>query len=89
MPDWNSGEWAQIGVFDVTDRETYERCPCDPYVEELRRWQKLLHQPEHVDPNTFDRHSHVQLAEIRRYAKEWEERTPGEQRVTETVPQAA
>jgi beta-glucosidase/6-phospho-beta-glucosidase/beta-galactosidase len=89
IPDWNSGEWAEIGLFDVRDRETLERCPCEPYVEELRRWERLLHQPEQVDPARHPEQLRgVSLAQVRRHAREWEERTPGIQAVTEAPEQA-
>ncbi len=89
IPDWNTGEWAQIGIFDVTDRETLERCPCDPYIEELRRWEELLHHPKRIEPRPSDgRLRGVQLSELRRYAKEWAASTPGSQQVKSTVPQA-
>ncbi|MFN3652008.1 MAG: b-glycosidase [Armatimonadota bacterium] len=89
IPDWNTGEWAQIGLFDVTDRDTLERCPCDPYIEELRRWQQLLSHPEQVDPETL-RHcdARVELDEVHRHASEWEEEDPEHRAVTSAPPQA-
>lgn len=74
MPDWQSGEWAQIGMFDVADTETFDRKPCDPYIEELRRWQSRLDRPESVEPDSA--HSglgRVQLSEVRAAATKWEE----------------
>jgi beta-glucosidase/6-phospho-beta-glucosidase/beta-galactosidase len=82
IPDWQSQEWAKIGIYDIEDRETCERIPCDPYIEELRRWQKLLDQPENVEPDGYGHHwGRVQLGEVRKYAKEWEANTPGSQKV--------
>jgi beta-glucosidase/6-phospho-beta-glucosidase/beta-galactosidase len=79
---WQSGEWAKIGIYDIEDPETCERIPCEPYIAELRRWQQQLDQPEHVEPDGFGhRWGRVQLEEVRRYAQEWEARTPGAQRV--------
>jgi len=53
----------------------FERVPCDPYIEELRRWQKLLDQPENVEPDGYgQRWGRVQLEEVRRYAANWAER---------------
>ena len=73
---------AQIGIYDLKDAETCERVPCDPYIEELRRWQKTLDQPENIEPDGLGHQwGRVQLAEVRRYAKEWEEKTPGSQNV--------
>jgi beta-glucosidase/6-phospho-beta-glucosidase/beta-galactosidase len=73
LPDWFNGKWAKIGIYDVADKETFERVPCDAYIEELRRWQKLLDQPENVEPDGYgNRWGRVQLGEVRKYASEWE-----------------
>jgi hypothetical protein len=46
--------------------------PCDAYIKELRRWQKLLDQPENVEPDGYGhRWGRVQLAEVRKYASQW------------------
>ena len=72
VPDWWSQKWAKIGIYDVADKDSFERVPCDAYIEELRRWQKLLDQPENVEPDGYGhRWGRVQLAEVRRYAAEW------------------
>ena len=72
VPDWWSQKWAKIGVYDVTDKETFKRVPYDPYIAELRRWQKLLDQPENVEPDGYGhRWGRVELDEVRRYATEW------------------
>ncbi len=90
IPDWNTGEWAKIGLYDVHDRETCERCPCDPYLEELRRWTHLLHQPGQLEPGELATNQRrVELSELRRYAREWAEREPGDQTVRSRIPQAA
>lgn len=82
IPDWQTQKWAKIGIFDVHDRETCERHPCRPYIEELRRWQQTLDQPENVEPDGYGREwGRVQLEEVRKYAREWEEKTPGAQTV--------
>jgi beta-glucosidase/6-phospho-beta-glucosidase/beta-galactosidase len=82
IPDWQTDEWAKIGIFDIEDRETCERVPCDSYIQELRNWQKKLDQPEHVEDDSFGQQwGRVQLDEVRRHAKEWEQQTPGTQRV--------
>lgn len=83
IPDWQTDEWARIGIYDIEDRRTCERIPCDAYIEELHRWQRLLDQPAHVEPNSFgSRWGRVQLEEVRRHAAEWEQKTPGSQRVS-------
>lgn len=64
IPDWNTGEWAKIGIFDIEDRETCERIPCEPYIGELRRWQKLLDQPERFEPDG----GRIELDEVRKRA---------------------
>jgi beta-glucosidase/6-phospho-beta-glucosidase/beta-galactosidase len=72
VPDWFNQNWAKIGIYDVADKDSFERVPCDAYIEELRRWQKLLDQPENVEPDGYGhRWGRVQLAEVRRYAAEW------------------
>ena len=76
LPDWWTQKWAKIGVYDVRDKSSFERVPCDAYIAELRRWQKLLDQPENVEPDGYGhRWGRVQLAEVRRYAAEWAERS--------------
>ncbi len=82
IPDWNSGEWAKIGLYDVLDGDILERCPCDPYIEELRRWQQTLDHPRQLEPGAAaDGRGRVQLDEVVRHAREWEARSPGSQRV--------
>lgn len=72
VPDWWSQEWAKIGIYDVADKESFERVPCGPYIEELRRWQKLLGQPHNVEPGTYGHEwGRVKLSEVRSYAAEW------------------
>ena len=59
----------------VADKERFERVPYDPYIEELRRWQKLLDQPENVEPDAYgNQWGRVQLSEVRKYAAEWAEK---------------
>jgi beta-glucosidase/6-phospho-beta-glucosidase/beta-galactosidase len=82
VPDWWTQKWAKIGIYDVADKESFERVPCDAYIEELRRWQKLLDQPENVEPDGYGhRWGRVQLAEVRRYAADWEQKAQGRQDV--------
>jgi hypothetical protein len=73
VPDWWTQKWAKIGIYDVADKDSFERVPCDPYIDELRRWQKLLDQPENVEPDGYGhRWGRVQLTEVREYAARWE-----------------
>jgi beta-glucosidase/6-phospho-beta-glucosidase/beta-galactosidase len=79
IPDWNSGEWAKIGIFDIEDKETCERLPHQPYIDALRRWQKVLDRPENVEPDSLNGDDRrVQLEEVRDMARRWEkgERLP-------------
>jgi beta-glucosidase/6-phospho-beta-glucosidase/beta-galactosidase len=72
VPDWWTQKWAKIGTYDVADKESFERIPYAPYIDELRRWQKLLDQPENVEPDGYGRDwGRVQLSEVKRYAAEW------------------
>ena len=74
LPDWWSQEWAKIGVYEVRDKSSFERVPYDPYIEELRRWQKTLDQPGNVEPHGYGRDwGRVQLDEVRTFAAKWEE----------------
>jgi len=73
VPDWWTQKWAKIGIYDVADKDSFERVPCDAYIQELRRWQKLLDQPENVEPDGYGhRWGRVQLEEVRKYAGEWQ-----------------
>jgi beta-glucosidase/6-phospho-beta-glucosidase/beta-galactosidase len=82
IPDWQTQKWAKIGIFDIEDRATCERIPCEPYIRELHHWQQVLDQPEHVEPDGFGRTwGRVQLDEVHRHAREWEANTPGLQKV--------
>jgi hypothetical protein len=83
IADWNSGELARIGIYDLKDTQRHERVPCAAYIEELRRWERLLDHPEAIEPDALERGGlgTVQLAEVRRHAREWEARSPGAQTV--------
>jgi hypothetical protein len=78
VPDWWTQQWAKIGIYDVADKDSFERIPCDAYIAELRRWQKLLDQPENVEPDGYGhRWGRVQLAEVRDYAARWAKESAG------------
>jgi beta-glucosidase/6-phospho-beta-glucosidase/beta-galactosidase len=82
IPDWNTGEWAKIGIYDVEDAATLERLPCDAYIAELRRWQEILDEPAHLEDDGVDGGAgRVQLAEVREHARRWAASTPGAQTV--------
>ncbi|MBC7804613.1 MAG: family 1 glycosylhydrolase [Akkermansiaceae bacterium] len=56
MPSWHTGEWLQMGICDVyglpataEEQHPLTRVPHQPYVDELRRWQKILNRVEVLD----------------------------------------
>ena len=74
IPDWESGEWAKIGIYDLRETERCERHPCDDYIAELRRWQERL---DVTDPGKgAQADGKVQLDEVRRLAREWAAKAP-------------
>ncbi len=55
MPDWHTGEWLHMGICDVVEEDgQLRRVPYEPYVQELRRWQKLLNRATELDQDPFD-----------------------------------
>ena len=82
VPDWWTLEWAKIGIYDVKDKDSFGRVPCDAYIEELRRWQKVLDQPGNVEPDGYGEDwGRVQLDEVRRYAEDWEKKTASREQI--------
>lgn len=60
MPSWHTGKWLQMGICDVyhtpaTAGESHPltRVPHQPYVDELRRWQKILNRVTSLDDDPF------------------------------------
>ncbi len=54
MPDWHTGEWLHNGICDlVEDEGKLTRVPHQPYVDELRRWQKELNRTLSVDDDPY------------------------------------
>jgi beta-glucosidase/6-phospho-beta-glucosidase/beta-galactosidase len=54
MPDWHTGEWLHNGLCDLVEREGgLERVPYEPYVAQLRRWQKELNRVTELDEDPF------------------------------------
>jgi hypothetical protein len=54
MPDWHTGEWLHNGICDLVDEGgTLTRVQYEPYVQELRRWQKLLNRVTELDEDPF------------------------------------
>jgi beta-glucosidase/6-phospho-beta-glucosidase/beta-galactosidase len=54
MPDWHTGDWLHNGICDLVDEAgALTRVPYEPYVQELRRWQKLLNRVTELDEDPF------------------------------------
>lgn len=54
MPDWHTGEWLHNGICDLVECDgKLARVAHQPYVEELRRWQKELNRVRAVDANPY------------------------------------
>ena len=54
MQDWHTGEWLHNGLCDlVPEGEELKRIECEPYVMELRRWQKELNRVTVLDEDPF------------------------------------
>ncbi len=54
MPDWHTGEWLHNGICDLVDGDgNLKRVPHQPYVDELRRWQKELNRSTELDDDPF------------------------------------
>ena len=54
MPDWHTGRWLHNGICDlVEDEGDLRRVVHEPYVEELRRWQKELNRVMVLDADPF------------------------------------
>jgi beta-glucosidase/6-phospho-beta-glucosidase/beta-galactosidase len=70
MPDWHNGQWLHNGFCDVTE-PGFDRVPFAPYVEELRRWQKLLNRVTELDEDPLsdpvDLNDVIQAAHRREY----------------------
>lgn len=65
MPDWHTGKWLHNGFCDIN--EDFSRTPYQPYVDELRRWQKLLNRATELDEDPFS--NPVDLNDIIRAAE--------------------
>lgn len=54
MPDWHTGEWLHNGICDVEKCDDgLKRMLHEPYVQELRRWQKELNRVTALDEDPF------------------------------------
>jgi beta-glucosidase/6-phospho-beta-glucosidase/beta-galactosidase len=54
MPDWHTGEWLHNGICDLVEEgNDLKRVPYEPYVAELRRWQKEFNRVTVLDADPF------------------------------------
>jgi hypothetical protein len=71
MPDWHTGEWLHNGLCDLVEENgSLTRVPFQPYIDELRRWQKRLNRVTQLDDDPFS--DPVDLSDIKRAADEME-----------------
>jgi hypothetical protein len=69
MPDWHNGEWLHNGLCDLVEESgRLKRVPFQPYIDELRRWQKRLNRVTELDEDPFS--DPVDLADIKKAADE-------------------
>ncbi len=73
MPNWHDGEWLHNGICDlVPDGDDLRRVEHEPYVRELRRWQKLLNRVTELDEDPFS--NPVDLNDVVQAAKSLKKR---------------
>jgi hypothetical protein len=54
MPDWHTGKWLHNGLYDVVaDGEQLNRLAYQPYIDELKKWQKELNRVTELDEDPF------------------------------------
>ena len=54
MPNWHTGEWLHNGICDLVEEDgDLKRIPFEPYVAELRRWQKRFNRVTVLDEDPF------------------------------------
>jgi hypothetical protein len=71
MPDWHTGKWLHNGIYDLQEEAgDLRRVPYEPYVTELRRWQRELNRVTELDDDPLS--DPVNLADIQEAAR----RTP-------------
>ena len=68
MPNWHTGEWLHNGICDLVDENgRLRRVPFQPYIDELRRWQKRLNRVTELDEDPFS--DPVNLGDIKAAAE--------------------
>lgn len=54
MPDWHTGQWLHNGLCDIEQKgEELVRICVEPYIAELRKWQKELNRVMQLDEDPF------------------------------------
>jgi beta-glucosidase/6-phospho-beta-glucosidase/beta-galactosidase len=54
MPDWHTGQWLHNGICDMHEENgDLLRVPHEPYVNELRYWQRELNRVTRLDTDPF------------------------------------
>lgn len=73
MPDWHTGQWIHNGLYDlVPEGNALKRVPCQPYIDELRRWQKELNRVTVLDEDPLS--DPVELQDVIDAAKRLQKR---------------
>jgi beta-glucosidase/6-phospho-beta-glucosidase/beta-galactosidase len=74
MPDWHTGEWLHNGICDLVKQPDGElrRVPFEPFVTELRRWQKELNRVTVLDENPLS--DPVDLADVEAAASRYRDK---------------
>lgn len=68
MPDWHTGEWLHNGICDLEEEAgDLRRVPHEPYIEELRRWQRELNRVTELDEDPLS--DPVELEDVIQAAK--------------------
>ncbi len=68
MQDWHTGEWLNNGICDIIpEGDAFRRVLHQPYVDELRRWQKELNRVTVLDEDPFS--DPVELQDVVEAAK--------------------
>jgi hypothetical protein len=69
MPDWHTGEWLHNGLCDLVEENgTLKRVSFQPYIDEMRRWQRRLNRVTELDEDPFS--DPVDLSDIKKAADE-------------------
>ena len=68
MADWHNGLWLKNGLCDVKlEGSELKRVPFQPFIDELRRWQKELNRVTALDEDPLS--DPVDLEDVREAAR--------------------